>query len=125
MLTDPIGLGLENYDAVGGFRTHENGVLIDSSGAFDGASYQNAVELGQRIRNSATAPNCAVRRVFEYGVGRPAESADNAWLGYMNQRFAADNYSFPGLMRRIATSSAFRAVSNTETAAAAPTTTSN
>jgi hypothetical protein len=35
-ITDPIGLSMENYDAVGEFRTQENGSNIDASGTFDG-----------------------------------------------------------------------------------------
>ena len=35
-ITDPIGLSMENYDAIGAFRTHENGAPIDASGVFEG-----------------------------------------------------------------------------------------
>ena len=34
-LTDPIGLGMENYDGIGQYRTHENGAPIDASGTFE------------------------------------------------------------------------------------------
>ena len=33
---DPIGFGLENMDALGRFRTTENGMAVDSSGALTG-----------------------------------------------------------------------------------------
>jgi hypothetical protein len=124
-LTDPIGLGLENYDAIGAYRTLENGSPIDSSGEFDGNHYGNAVELGQRIAQSPTAANCVVRRGFEYGVGRPAAPGETPYLRYVSEGFASNNYSFPSLMRRIATSRAFTAVSNADVAASAPTTTQN
>lgn len=115
-LTDPIGLALENYDAIGGFRTHENGALIDTSGTFDNGAYQNAIELQRLIRESPTAPNCVVRRSYEYGVGRPATASEGAWIRAAGASFAQDQYSFPALMRRIATSSAFRSVTNVQTA---------
>jgi hypothetical protein len=35
-LTDPIGLSMENYDAVGDFRTRENTAAIDATGTYDG-----------------------------------------------------------------------------------------
>lgn len=110
-ITDPIGLAMENYDALGNFRTHENGALIDTSGTFEGKAYKDAISLQQLLRDGPTAPNCVVQRAYEYGVGRPLAPSEDQWLDYAGQSFAADNYQFPALMRRIATSRAFRAVS--------------
>lgn len=109
-LTDPIGLSMENYDAIGTFRTHENGALIDASGAFEGKPYRDLLELQRALRDSPSTPLCAARRTFEYGVGRPLNPGEEAWLEYAAQRFAADGYHFPSLIRRIAVSAAFRAV---------------
>jgi hypothetical protein len=109
-LTDPIGLSMENYDALGSFRTHENGALIDASGTFENRSYKNLLELGHALRESPAAPLCATQRMFEYGVGRRLTASEEGWLEFAAQRFAADNYRFPSLIRRIATSQAFRAV---------------
>jgi hypothetical protein len=125
MLTDAVGLGLENFNTIGGYRTQENGAVIDTSGTFDGGNYTNAIELGQRIRESPTATNCIVRRSYEYGVGRTATASETQWLRSAGQSFAQDRYAFPALMRSIATSRAFRTVSNTETAASTPNTSSN
>jgi transcriptional regulator with XRE-family HTH domain len=115
-LTDPIGLSLENYNTIGAFRSHENGALIDPSGNFDGQPFTNAVELGQRLHDSQTATNCVVRRSYEYGVGRAATRAETTWLRSAGERFTQDHYSFPALMRSIATSSAFQTTTNVEVA---------
>jgi len=40
---DPIGLGLENYDAVGQYRTMDVGKVIDPSGQLDAADPNSAV----------------------------------------------------------------------------------
>lgn len=109
-ITDPIGLSMENYDAVGSFRTHENGALIDASGMFDGKSYKDGIGLQRLLRDSPSAPACVTQRAFEYGVGRPLTSSEQKWLEYAVDRFAADRYQLPALMRRIATSPAFRSV---------------
>lgn len=109
-ITDPIGLSLENYDAVGSFRTHENGALIDASGTFEGKSYQDGLGLQRLLRDSPGAPACVTQRAFEYGVGRPLTTTEQKWLEYAVERFAADRYQIPALMRRIATSPAFRSV---------------
>src|SRR5205807_260450 len=43
---DPIGFGFENYDAVGAFRTKDDGFAIDPSGTLpDGKSFQGPAEL--------------------------------------------------------------------------------
>lgn len=110
-LTDPIGLSLENYDAIGNFRRHENGALIDVSGKFEGKSYKNAIELQQLLHDSPTAPTCVTQRAYEYGVGRPLTTSEEAWLEYAFGRFAAKGYQFPAMMRLVATSKAFRTVS--------------
>ncbi|CAN7584028.1 DUF1592 domain-containing protein [Phenylobacterium sp. LjRoot219] len=111
-LTDPIGLSMENYDAVGAFRARENGAPIDASGTFDGQSYRDVIGLQMLLRNNPTVPACLVQRTFEYGVGRPVTPSELKWLDYAAERFAGDKYQVPALMRRIATSPAFRSVAS-------------
>jgi hypothetical protein len=110
-LTDPMGLSLENYDAVGAYRADENGVSIDASGTFEGKTYRGAVGLQQVLRDSPSLSNCFVRRLYEYGVGRSAQASEHEWLDYVGQRFAHGGHALPGLIRTIAGSRAFQAVS--------------
>lgn len=109
-LTDPIGLSLENFDAVGDYRTHENGATIDVSGTFEGKPYSGLSGISLLLRDSPEVPACAVQRVYEYAVGREAAGSDTAWLAAMTQLFGTDGYRLPDLMRRIATSDALSAV---------------
>ena len=113
-MMDPIGLAMENYDALGNFRTHENGVRIDASGAFENKKYTDLVSLQKALRDSPAVSACAVRRTYEYGVGRRVTGGEREWLKYAAAQFAEDKYVFPALMRRVATSQAFRAVSREE-----------
>jgi hypothetical protein len=110
-LTDPIGLSMENYDATGAYRTQENGALIDASGEFDGQPYRNVIGFETLLHDSPTAAACVVERAYEYGVGRPLTKSEKPWVDYAAKEFAADKYRFAALMRRIATSPAFRSVS--------------
>jgi hypothetical protein len=107
-ITDPLGLSMETYDAVGRFRSEENGAPIDASGTFEGKPYGNVVELERLLRASPSVSQCAVQRVYEYGVGRAAASGDNQAMEALAQRFASERYRFPELMRAVATSKAFR-----------------
>ncbi|MEJ5979278.1 DUF1592 domain-containing protein [Novosphingobium sp. PS1R-30] len=109
-ITDPIGLSMENYDASGAFRTHENGALIDASGVYEGKPYKNVLDLQQLMRASESASTCVVQRAFEYGVGRTLNTSQEKWLEHAVTRFAADRYQFPMLLRRIATSPSFASV---------------
>jgi hypothetical protein len=117
-ITDPIGLSMENYDAIGNFRTQENGAPIDASGTFEGRPYKDLISLEQILHDSPTAPSCVVQRAYQYGVGRPLTPSEEKWVDYAAQRFAEDRYQFPALIRRIATSKAFQAVAPASIASA-------
>jgi hypothetical protein len=110
-IMDPVGLSMENYDGIGNYRIHENGAVIDASGSFEGKPYTNLLELETILHDSPAVSNCVVERAYEYGVGHRVVTGERDWLKYLDQRFAADQYEIPALMRRIATSKAFQAVS--------------
>jgi Protein of unknown function (DUF1592)/Protein of unknown function (DUF1588)/Protein of unknown function (DUF1595)/Protein of unknown function (DUF1585) len=110
-IMDPLGLSMENYDPIANYRTEENGAPIDASGTFDGKAYKDLIGFEKILHDSPSVPQCAAQRVFEYGVGRSVAAGDQRWLEYLDRRFAGAGYTFPALMRDIATSEAFQAVS--------------
>jgi len=111
-LTDPMGLGLESFDTVGGFRTTENGALIDTSGELDGVKYTDATGLGQALHDNPKAAACLVKRVYEYSVGHSTNKQEDAWLvNTLDRQFADGGYRFRALVRALATSETFRTVS--------------
>ncbi|MDG2005514.1 MAG: DUF1588 domain-containing protein, partial [Novosphingobium sp.] len=115
-MTDPIGLSMENYDAIGSYRTHENGASIDASGEFNGHSYSGLVEFSRLLRNSDEVPLCLVQRAYEYGTGHAARFSDEDWMMHTVGAFANEGYRFPALMRMIALSEAFRTIAVPEIA---------
>ncbi len=114
-VTDPIGLGLENFDTVGVYRASENGAAIDTSGDLDGTPFQNAAELGRAVRDNPATTACLVNRMYEYAARRPVAPGERAWLTDLGERFAEDGYRIPSLIRRIATSDAFFRVAEATT----------
>lgn len=76
-LMDPIGLALENFDGVGGWRDTENGAEIDASGELDGVTYTNAVGLGQAVGEHPYLMECLVRNFYRY-VGGHIETTGEA-----------------------------------------------
>jgi hypothetical protein len=70
-LIDPIGFGLENFDAIGRWRTVENGAPIDSAGVLPGgASFRTPKELGELLSHDSRYGHCATRSVFSFVFGK-------------------------------------------------------
>lgn len=74
-LFESIAFSLENYDAIGQYRTAERGFPIDASGylyaATDvGGPYVGGVELAQLLSQSATAQQCFTTHAYSWAFGR-------------------------------------------------------
>ncbi len=105
---DPIGFGMENFDAVGAHRTTENGTPIDSSGKLpDGSSFNGAIELAGVLKQNPRMEACVSQHLYSYALGRVATQADVTTLDCALRAPNADK-SWPGLILTIATSEPFR-----------------
>ncbi len=113
-IMDPIGLTLENFDGMGQFRTTENGAPIDVSGELDGVPFVGGVALGQALHDNPNTASCFVNRLYSYAAGRTPTKNEKEFVSYLQQRFAADGYRVPALLRDIAESDAFFAVTVTK-----------
>jgi hypothetical protein len=121
-ITDPMGLALENFDTIGGFRTDENGAKIDASGELDGVKFTSAAGLGQAVHDNPRTVSCLVKQAYAYGVGRSATKSEEEWrTNTLEKAFAADGYRLPALLRRIAMSDTFFRVVPPEAEGNAPT----
>lgn len=109
-ITDPIGLGLENFDGAAQFRTEEGGTSIDTTGALNGTNFNDAKGLGLALRNDPALVSCLVNRVSAYSLGRVMNEGDAQWLAYLKTTFADSGYRFRALLKIIATSDAFYTV---------------
>ncbi len=110
-LTDPIGLALENFDAIGMYRQEENGAPIDSSGELDGVPYSDAIGLGTALSQHPSLGPCLVRNLYRYAVGRDAERGEEALLEALGDRFAESGYRISELLRDVLLSEGFRTTS--------------
>jgi len=110
-VTDPIGLALENFDGAGQHRDNERGAPIDASGSLDGKTFTDAAELGAVLRDNPALSACLVKRLYSYGIGgSPGKAGDKVMLPHLRERFAANGYRVPDLMRTVALSTAFSAI---------------
>jgi hypothetical protein len=108
LIMDPLGLGLENFDALGVWRTTENGATIDASGELEGGTWQTPWELAGVIRDHADLGPCLTRNLYAYGVGRPVDAGEEDTLEWLSERFEDSEYSVRTLMVQIASSEGFR-----------------
>ncbi|MCB9677876.1 MAG: DUF1592 domain-containing protein [Alphaproteobacteria bacterium] len=112
-LTDPIGLGLENFDGIGAWRDLENGAAIDPSGELEGRAFDTPSGLAQVIATHPDLAQCLVRRAVASAVGRAPES-DDAMLAWHAEGFAESDQRVLWLLRDIVTSPAFARVGEVE-----------
>jgi hypothetical protein len=111
LITDPMGLAMENFDGAGIFRETENGAVLDTSGELDGAEFEDVVGLAQAMRDHPKLPYCLVNRMYAFGTGGPVSLRyDRNILSFFVDRFAENNYQVPLLLREIAISQAFTRV---------------
>ncbi len=108
-ITDPIGLAMENFDGAGQFRETEGGVPIDSSGDLDGIGFEDGSGLGPALRDNPATTACLANRLFAYASGKTLAKRD-PWMDYLEDSFAADGFRVTALLKRIATSRTFYAV---------------
>jgi hypothetical protein len=88
-LMDPIGLALENFDAIGKHRVaEENGLTIDPAGNLDGVPFSGPRELGALLRQSPKVRDCMARWVYRYALGREEGPEDGPHFERVAQDFA-------------------------------------
>jgi hypothetical protein len=108
---DPIGLGLDNFDAIGAYRATENGILIDTSGDISGEEFSDTRDLGRVLHDHAAVPACLVENLYRYAVGRNTVVGERRLLRYLEGRFEESGYRLHDLLRIIALSDGFRTAS--------------
>jgi hypothetical protein len=114
-LMDPIGLGLENYDGIGMFRTVENGVLLDTSEAIDGlGEFDGARQLGALLKDSEFVPRCFVRNLFRHATGHLELTSEKPALADLDAAFADAGYRMKDLLVELVASPAFLRVGTPE-----------
>src|SRR5262249_23235938 len=78
---DPIGNGLENYDAMGRYRTIDNNVAIDNTGVlYGGKSFAGAEQMVSLISQDSRFPLCVAQMLFNYSLARAPSAADRCTI---------------------------------------------
>lgn len=109
-LMDPLGFGLENYDAVGAWRDRDGDAAVDSGGELpDGRRFSGPAELRTILAaRKDEFRRCLVEKLLTYGLGRGLEYYDACAVERIAAASAADGDRFSVIVAEIVKSPAFR-----------------
>jgi len=111
-MMDMLGYGFESYDGIGRYRTTENGITVDDSGAFIGTDvdgpFEGAPELARQLVKSKQMHACVTTQWFRYAFGRLDTKLDSCTLEAIAKRFTQADLRIPELLLAIVESDAFR-----------------
>jgi mono/diheme cytochrome c family protein len=107
---DPLGFAFENYNAVGAFRTKDEGFAIDPSGTLpSGQSFKGPQELKTILKGKKElfSRNLAEKMLI-YALGRGLEYYDRRTVSEITVVLAKNDYRFSALVVEIVKSDPFR-----------------
>jgi hypothetical protein len=110
---DPLGFALENFDAVGAWRTRDGGTLgtpVDASGQLvDGTQVDGAVPLRKALlRQPETFVRTLTEKLLTYALGRGLTASDMPGVRSIVRESARRDYRFSALVLGIVNSTPFR-----------------
>jgi hypothetical protein len=106
---DPIGLALENYDAIGRFRASDHGQPVDARGTLpDGTVLNGPDDLSRSIAKDPRFPACVAEKLYVYALGRGLEAHDRSELDRMLKDLGQSGFSLSDLISEVVQSSGFR-----------------
>jgi hypothetical protein len=106
-LMDPIGFGMENYNAVGAYRTMDGTLPIDSTGTLpSGQKFSGLMDLTKIIGSDPAFPKCMATKLYTYALGRgmvltDPNNLDVPSVAAVSSGFAANGLKFQDLAARI------------------------
>jgi hypothetical protein len=109
-IMDPVGLALENFDAVGRWRTTEYGEPIDAKGKLvDGTEINGTVDLRNALlKYSDRFVQTTSQKLMTYALGRGLEYYDMPTIRAITRSAAKNDYRFSSLVMGIVESPQFQ-----------------
>ena len=111
-LMDPIGFALENFDAIGLWRSHDEGEVINAKDQlFDNAMVDGPVSLRQWLATSYGNQfvTVATEKLMTYALGRGVEAGDMPLVRAITRDVVKDNGRFSAIVLGIVRSLPFQA----------------
>jgi hypothetical protein len=112
---DPIGLGLENFDGIGAYRTKypaANSPPIDASGMLPtGETFSSVAQLAAILSSGdhlQQLTNCASQKLMTYALSRALGASDEPYLNQVRTSWAGQGWGLKPLLKDIVLSDPFR-----------------
>jgi mono/diheme cytochrome c family protein len=107
---DPLGFSLENFDAIGQWRSKDAGAPIDSSGVLlDGTKVEGPAALRQAlVAQKEQFVRTVTAKLVTYALGREIESFDAPAIRGIVRAAAPDNYRWSSIILAIVKSAPFQ-----------------
>lgn len=106
---DPLGLGLENFGPIGGWRSEDGGGAIDASGILpDGSQFAGASGLRELLRDDPAFVRTVSERLLVYALGRGLERSDRATVQGVLSGLDPEQPTIRAILHGIVESPAFR-----------------
>jgi hypothetical protein len=110
---DPLGFAFETYDAIGRYRTMENGKAVDSHADITmtaglNGTVKDAVEMAGKLASSDEVRECVARQWMRFGLGRDDNDDDRQSLGEVMKGFKTGNWKVSEMLLSLAQSDSFR-----------------
>ena len=120
---DPLGFALENYDAIGEWRSKDRyaGTVIDASGKLvDGTPVNSPADLRKALmKRPEQFVQTMTEKLMTYALGRSVEYYDMPAVRAIVRNAARDNYRFSSIVMGIVRSAPFQMRKASRCAAAA------
>ncbi|MGF1578257.1 MAG: DUF1592 domain-containing protein [Gemmataceae bacterium] len=108
---DPIGFGLENFNAVGAWRDKDGKFTIDASGELpSGEKFKGPKELRGVLMKAKGKEfrRCVIEKMLTYALGRGLEYYDRCAIDEIHEEMVENNHRFSSLVKGIVLSPPFR-----------------
>jgi hypothetical protein len=107
---DVLGFGLENYDAIGKWRTMDGKFPVDASGTLPGGkSFGSPEEMRVLLKADLSEfSRCLIEKMLTYALGRGLERYDNRTVDRLNRDLAASGYGLQKLIHEVVGSLPFQ-----------------
>jgi hypothetical protein len=110
LIMDPLGFGLENYDALGVYRTMDGSMPVNANGTLpNGTPFNGAIELSAALHGDPRFSECVTRKFMTFAVGRLLNQRDDGtWIAHLAARARTADSSLGTIIRTVMLSESFR-----------------
>jgi hypothetical protein len=106
---DPLGFSLEQFDALGKWRTASDGIAVDASAALpDGTRFEGITGLRQVVaRRPHDFASTFTQKLLAYAVGRSLDAHDQPAVRQIARNAAVQGYRWSSIIIGVVTSTPF------------------